>query len=194
MAPPNYAPGIQSVVTMYDVMFEVATALQPELRPERPSFTRMIYPLFERLVQNQWVNAGFFRDFGWGSASDFLAPEPSACSPIPPTTQADAAATGLRALPRSLLYQHGIRHPAALLRRRRRSAGHQPAPMDGGPPTAISMAHPMGRGRFRGRLAGGRSHLSRNPWKTSPLPSSRTRSTAPPWTNASVAPSIPAAS
>ena len=74
VAPPNYAPGIQSVVTMYDVMFEVATALEPELKPERPSFTRMIYPLFERLVQNQWVNAGFLRDFGWGSPSDFLAP------------------------------------------------------------------------------------------------------------------------
>ena len=35
----------------------------------------MIYPLFERLVQNQWVNAGFLRDFGWGSPSDFLAPD-----------------------------------------------------------------------------------------------------------------------
>ena len=35
----------------------------------------MIYPLFERMVQNQWVNAGFLRDFGWGSPSDFLAPD-----------------------------------------------------------------------------------------------------------------------
>jgi L-Lysine epsilon oxidase N-terminal/L-lysine epsilon oxidase C-terminal domain len=75
VAPPNYAPGIQSVVTMYDVIFEAATTLEPELRPERPSFTRMIYPLFARLVQNQWVNAGFLRDFGWGSPSDFLAPD-----------------------------------------------------------------------------------------------------------------------
>ena len=75
VTPPNYAPGIQSVVTMYDVMFEAATSLAPELRPERPSFARMIYPLFARLVQNQWVNAGFLRDFGWGSASDFLAPD-----------------------------------------------------------------------------------------------------------------------
>ena len=75
VAPPNYAPGIQSVVTVYDVMFEAATYLSPELRPARPSFTRMIYPLFERVVQNQWVNAGFLRDFGWGSPSDFLAPD-----------------------------------------------------------------------------------------------------------------------
>ena len=75
VAPPNYAPGIQSVVTMYDVVFEAATFVEPELRPSRPSFTRMIYPLFARMVQNQWVNAGFLRDFGWGSPSDFLAPE-----------------------------------------------------------------------------------------------------------------------
>jgi hypothetical protein len=75
VTPPNYAPGIQSVVTMYDVIFEVATLLQPDLRPARPSFTRMIYPLFARLVQNQWVNAGFLRDFGWGSPDDFLAPD-----------------------------------------------------------------------------------------------------------------------
>ncbi len=75
VAPPNYAPGIRSVVTMYDVMFQVATQLEPDLRPPRPSFTRMIYPLFERMVQNQWVNAGFRRDFGWGSPGDFLAPD-----------------------------------------------------------------------------------------------------------------------
>jgi hypothetical protein len=86
VAPPNYAPGIQSVVTMYDVMFEAATGLEPELRPARPSFARMIYPLFERMVQNQWVNAGFLRDFGWGSASDFLAPDTlnSLADPSPP--------------------------------------------------------------------------------------------------------------
>jgi hypothetical protein len=74
-APPNYAPGIQSVVTMYDLMFEVATELEPDRRPERPSFTRQIYPLFERMVQNQWVNGGFLRDFGWASPGDFLAPD-----------------------------------------------------------------------------------------------------------------------
>ena len=88
VAPPNYAPGIQSVVTMYDVLFEVATSLEPELKPERPSFTRMIYPMFERLVQNQWVNAGFLRDFGWGSASDFLAPDTLQLFADPSQTQA----------------------------------------------------------------------------------------------------------
>ena len=116
VAPPNYAPGIQSVVTMYDVLFEVATSLEPELKPERPSFTRMIYPMFERLVQNQWVNAGFLRDFGWGSAQRL----PGAGHP--PVTRRSlpnagtAAGTDLRAISRSLLHEHGVRHPATVLR------------------------------------------------------------------------------
>jgi hypothetical protein len=75
VAPPNYAPGIQAVVTMYDVLFEVATKLQPARAPRRPSFTRQIYPLLARHVQNQWVNAGFARLFGWGTPGNFLAPD-----------------------------------------------------------------------------------------------------------------------
>jgi hypothetical protein len=74
VAPPNFAPGIQGVVTLYDLLFDVATRLEPTLSPRRPSFSRQIYPLFARMVQNQWVNAGFLRDFGWGSASNFLEP------------------------------------------------------------------------------------------------------------------------
>ncbi len=74
VGPPDYGPGIQSVVTMYDVVFEAATKLAPELKPMRPSFTRQIYPLFARHVSNQWVNAGFAAAFGWGSAGDFTAP------------------------------------------------------------------------------------------------------------------------
>lgn len=74
VAPPNFAPGLHGVVTMYDVVFAVATRFAPDLKPERPSFTRQIYPLFARMVGNQWVNAGMLRDFGWGAAGDFLAP------------------------------------------------------------------------------------------------------------------------
>jgi hypothetical protein len=74
VAPPNYAPGIPGVVTMYDVLFEAAVALEPDLAPARPSFLRQIYPLFARMAANQWVNAGFLRDLGWGSGGDFLEP------------------------------------------------------------------------------------------------------------------------
>jgi len=74
VAPPNFAPGIQSVVTMYDVLFEVATRLEPARSPARPSFTRQIYPLLARHVSNQWVNAGMARQFGWQTAGEFIAP------------------------------------------------------------------------------------------------------------------------
>jgi hypothetical protein len=74
VAPPNFAPGIQSVVTMYDVVFEVATKLEPGRAPVRPSFTRQIYPVLARHVSNQWVNAGMARQFGWQTGGDFLTP------------------------------------------------------------------------------------------------------------------------
>jgi hypothetical protein len=73
VAPPNFAPGLESVVTMYDVMFEVATKIEPDRAPVRPSFTRQIYPLLARHVSNQWVNAGMAREFGWQSAGYFIA-------------------------------------------------------------------------------------------------------------------------
>jgi hypothetical protein len=61
-------------VTLYDLIFEVATRLEPRRAPPRPSFTRQIYPLLERHVRHEWVNAGFLDQFGWGSAGDFLEP------------------------------------------------------------------------------------------------------------------------
>ena len=193
VAPPNYAPGIQSVVTMYDVIFEAATYLTPELRPARPSFTRMIYPLFERLVQNQWVNAGFLRDFGWGSPSDFLAPgHPAVAGQRGPGAGA-AAAADLRALSQSVLYQHGIRRSPALLRRWGRPAGDEPAAMDGGAADPVRLAAAVGQRRFRRRLAGRRPDVSRQRSTICRSPSSRRRSTARRWTNASAARSIPAA-
>jgi L-Lysine epsilon oxidase N-terminal/L-lysine epsilon oxidase C-terminal domain len=73
VAPPNFAPGIEGVITMYDVMFEVATKLEPGRAPLRPSFTRQIYPLLARHVSNQWVNAGMARQFGWQSPGYFIA-------------------------------------------------------------------------------------------------------------------------
>ena len=74
-APPDYAPGIPAFVTGYDLIHEVATKLDPSLAPARPRFSAQIYPLLERFSRSQWVNAGFFREFGWGSPMDFSRPE-----------------------------------------------------------------------------------------------------------------------
>ncbi len=73
VAPPNYAPGITSSVTMYDVIYQVGAGFAPV--PARPSFSRQIFPLLERHVRQQWVNLGVFIDNGWGAVGDFTQPD-----------------------------------------------------------------------------------------------------------------------
>ena len=73
VAPPNFAPGITSSVTMYDVIHQVGGGLAPV--PARPSFNRQIFPLLERHVRQQWVNFGVFTDNGWGAPGDFTRPD-----------------------------------------------------------------------------------------------------------------------
>ncbi len=73
VAPPNYAPGIASSVTMYDVIFQVGVSPQAPAPP--PSFTRQIFPLLERHVRQQWVNVGIFSAWGWGAPEDFTRPD-----------------------------------------------------------------------------------------------------------------------
>jgi hypothetical protein len=77
VTPPNFGQGLYGVVTMYDVVYDLFChdekfALKA---PERPSFWRDIYPVFERLVGNQWVNGGVNFLFGSGSPSDLTAPD-----------------------------------------------------------------------------------------------------------------------
>ena len=63
------------MITGYDLIFEVATKLDPGIAPARPKFSEQIHPLLARFSKSQWVNAGFFREFGWGSPMDFSRPE-----------------------------------------------------------------------------------------------------------------------
>ena len=75
VAPPNFSPGVRSIVSIYDWTLQVATQLDPSLRSARPSFTKHLYPLFEAFDQNQWVNAGFLRDLGWQASDNDLTPQ-----------------------------------------------------------------------------------------------------------------------
>ena len=59
VAPPDYAPAVIAVITMWDVIRDACLPLDPSLRPAKPSFQNDVGPIFERLAQNQWVNAGF---------------------------------------------------------------------------------------------------------------------------------------
>ncbi len=73
-APPNYAPDLISVQTMYDV---ITDALQGKyITPkERPSFQEDIYPLLLQFSMNQWVNKGFYVAYGYNQPYDFTKPD-----------------------------------------------------------------------------------------------------------------------
>ena len=73
-APPNYAPDIISIRTMYDVMIDT---FHPWFiaAPSAVSFQHAILPILERFTGMQWVNFGFFLQFGWGAPYNFQRPE-----------------------------------------------------------------------------------------------------------------------
>jgi hypothetical protein len=58
VAPPDFAPGCGGVVTLYDVMFQVAVDLGDVAPPPRPRFGRDIRPLLERTANLRWVDNG----------------------------------------------------------------------------------------------------------------------------------------
>jgi hypothetical protein len=73
-APPNYSPDLVTPQTMYDVIRDAVKGfLLP--KPDKPSFTRDILPLFRQFNEAQWVNAGFFVQFGWMGPNDFMRPD-----------------------------------------------------------------------------------------------------------------------
>src|SRR5215469_5087152 len=73
-APPNFAPDIIGVVTMYDLIYNaLAGTIIPS--PVKPSFTKDILPIFQRLANLQWVNTGFFVQFGHLAPNDLLRPD-----------------------------------------------------------------------------------------------------------------------
>ncbi|TYC68131.1 hypothetical protein EH183_40375 [Streptomyces sp. CB01881] len=74
-APPNYAPELTSVRTMYDLVRDafVTAGLLPE--PAQPSFARDVLPVLRRLCDLQWVNQGVAVQLGHGGREDLLSPD-----------------------------------------------------------------------------------------------------------------------
>jgi len=70
VAPPNFAPGTFGVVTMEDVAIETFIDAGWIGRPAETSFTRDIWPIFERLTAQQWVDHGLYVMHGTGSTLD----------------------------------------------------------------------------------------------------------------------------
>lgn len=74
VGPPNYAPDIVTVQTMYDVIYDAMVGRYLPRKP-KPSFQEDLYPLFRQFVDSQWVNYGFFVQFGWQAPNEFTRPD-----------------------------------------------------------------------------------------------------------------------
>ena len=70
IAPPKFAPTHLNVVTLYEVMGEAAGIKSPS----RLSFTKDIYPIFDRIAGYQWVNAMALRGHGPNKGGNFRDP------------------------------------------------------------------------------------------------------------------------
>jgi len=69
-APPNYAPDIISVLTMWDVLDDAFRG-QFYARKAKPSFQHDILPLLKQFTDSQWVNFGFYVAYGYNQPFDF---------------------------------------------------------------------------------------------------------------------------
>jgi len=75
VTPPNFAPGMRGIVTMYDVVTDLFYANNLIKQPPSTEFYRDIFPIFNSLVENQGVNSGFYMMFGDNAPANFTEPE-----------------------------------------------------------------------------------------------------------------------
>lgn len=73
-APPNYAPQIKGVRTMYDLLVDLFIQASWMQAPKTISFAKDVYPILQRLTGLQWVNRGFATMFGHGGHFNFEDP------------------------------------------------------------------------------------------------------------------------
>jgi hypothetical protein len=74
-APPETTADGVTVTTHPNGFPEVVPDEQPTIAIEPVSFSAEVLPIFERIVDMQWVNAGFLGSNGWGSGADYTDPE-----------------------------------------------------------------------------------------------------------------------
>ncbi|WP_331772493.1 LodA/GoxA family CTQ-dependent oxidase (plasmid) [Embleya sp. NBC_00888] len=75
VGPPNYAPDIKTVRTVYDLLLDVFVGNGQLPRPAQVSFRYHIEPLLRRFGDLQWVNKGFATHFGFAGPEDFTTTE-----------------------------------------------------------------------------------------------------------------------
>jgi hypothetical protein len=86
VAPPDFAPWVDGIVTLYDVAYEVALGQGWVKQPTALSFTNDVYPILARVAGYTWVNGTAFvghragprqgpdNPFAQERVGDFLAP------------------------------------------------------------------------------------------------------------------------
>lgn len=57
VAAPKFAPPMDSPITLYDVLLQLAVDKLGHKVPKRPSFTRDIYPILQRAIRMKWLTA-----------------------------------------------------------------------------------------------------------------------------------------
>lgn len=75
VTPPNFGPGLYGTVTLFDVIHDLFLRQGWEEQPKELTFWGHIYPIFERMVNSQWVNQGADILFGAGSPGDLIDPK-----------------------------------------------------------------------------------------------------------------------
>lgn len=75
VAPPNFGPGLFGVVTMDDVVRDLFFHEGILDKPEGTSFTRDIWPIFDRMTGHQWVCDGILLLAGQGTPLDARDPD-----------------------------------------------------------------------------------------------------------------------
>lgn len=74
VAPPHYAPGVKTVRTLYDLLYDVFVTEHTLPAVQQISYPEHIEPLLSRFCDLQWVNHGFATQFGWEGPHHFLHP------------------------------------------------------------------------------------------------------------------------
>ena len=71
VAPPDFAPSVGSITTLYDIMFEVAINKGFLTIPDTISFKEHIFPILNKVSLLQWVNAEVFEGHKKNPSGDF---------------------------------------------------------------------------------------------------------------------------
>jgi hypothetical protein len=116
VGPPDYAPAIESIVTLYDLAEDVATRLPANPLPGAGniSFVRHIYPILRRVAQMRWVNQKAEDGHGAGQGGDFLRADLLALLRDPNPAPASPAFRARRKVVARLRVPEGVTPPADL--------------------------------------------------------------------------------